>query len=132
MKDFGVIRTEVNGMALEAKAIVPGMTLHDLVMMFDTASKSTNADSLAGNPSNWPVVLGVGAVVDAVLEALDKDERVGREQLRAAVFDALDASTLPGTCDVLALQKGAIRYDGEFKLDEFVNAVFVGKNDKTG
>lgn len=44
-----------------------------------------------------------------------------REELRAAVFDALEKATVSG--DRLDLQEGRIGYDGEFSLDGFVDAL---------
>lgn len=74
--DFGVVTMEYDGLLLEAKAIVPKLTLHDLVRVYEKAFKNTpEGDSLSGNPNKWPVVQGVDAVVEAVLDAIyERDE----------------------------------------------------------
>jgi hypothetical protein len=66
--DFGMIRMEWRGGVLECRAIAPGLSMHDLTMIFETASKLGNP--IAGNPSEWPTVRGIKAVVDAVLNAV--------------------------------------------------------------
>ena len=66
--DFGMIRYDFQGIGLECKAIAPGLSLHDLVMTFEAASRGGNP--IAGNPSDWPTTRGVKAVADAILKAV--------------------------------------------------------------
>ena len=66
--DFGMVRSEYDGVVLECPATAPGLTLHDLVCMFEEASATGNP--LAGNPSEWPVTRGVQAVRDAIMKAI--------------------------------------------------------------
>lgn len=67
-RDFGMHRDEHEGVVLEARYIVPGKTLHDLMGIFEEAKKKGN--EFSGNPSKWPDVMGVTAVIDAVFAAL--------------------------------------------------------------
>lgn len=49
-----------------------GLTLHDLVCIFDDAEKqATASDNLHGNPSKWGVTRGVRAVALAVIKAME-------------------------------------------------------------
>lgn len=70
--DFGTIISSFqygdNKVELEARAIAPGLTLHDLTVTFEDASGRGN--DLSGNPSNWSNTRGIEAVVDKVLEAV--------------------------------------------------------------
>jgi hypothetical protein len=66
--DFGMLRQEGLGGVLECRAIAPGLSLHDLTMIFEQAAKDGNP--IAGNPSEWPTVRGVKAVAEAVLNAV--------------------------------------------------------------
>jgi hypothetical protein len=72
-RDFGkVLRVGPDGILLQSKAIVPGLTTHDLMLIFEHAkSKASESDRYSGNPSLWPDVRGINAVVEAVLTALD-------------------------------------------------------------
>lgn len=67
---YGKHRVEHEGMTLECNYFVPGLTLHDLTMIYERASKSEGVSEYAGNPSDWPVVRGVKAVAEACIEAL--------------------------------------------------------------
>lgn len=73
--DFGKIETQVNGITLSCCASAPGLSLHDLVMIFERAkAHAAPGDELAGDPTKWPDVRGVSAVVEAVLAAIyDKE-----------------------------------------------------------
>lgn len=77
-RDFGTHVTDFEyqsgkTMQLACKYAVPGLTLHDLVMIFDKAKKQAEpGDEFAGNPSKWPDVRGVIAVKDAIVAALTK------------------------------------------------------------
>ncbi len=69
--DFGMHRTTTqDGVELECRYAVPGLTLHDLVMIYDKASKSPGNNHFSGNPSQWPEVAGVIAVKEAILDAI--------------------------------------------------------------
>lgn len=69
--DFGVVTTEHDGTVLEARAIIPGKTLHDLVMVFHNEKiKAKPGDEYAGDPGRWPEVRGVKAVVEEVLKVV--------------------------------------------------------------
>lgn len=77
MVDFGK-KTVVSGagtkypVTLEAKCIAPNLTLHDLVKIYTEASKGPTASETAGDPSRWPVSLGVLAITDAINAAYEK------------------------------------------------------------
>ncbi len=74
--DFGKLQSTVHGVLIECKAAVPGLSIHDLVMVFEKAKReATPADNLAGNPSRWGDVRGVKAVVDAVLAAIYQEQK---------------------------------------------------------
>lgn len=70
--DFGNIVSSFqygnNTVELSARAIAPGLTLHDLAVTFEDASGRGN--DLSGNPSNWSNTRGIEAVVKRVLEAV--------------------------------------------------------------
>lgn len=68
--EFGEIETRHGDLVLTCKAIAPGLTLHDLVMIFERATKEPGLNNLSANPSKWPTVHGVSAVVDAVVAAM--------------------------------------------------------------
>ena len=69
--DFGMIVDNSDGIELSCRAVVPGLSLHDLVMLFDAAHDGAKPGAdLSGNPSEWPVVRGVNAVAEAMLDAL--------------------------------------------------------------
>ena len=69
--DFGVITdVDEDGLTLECPATAPGLTTHDLVIAFENATAMARpGDELSGNPGKWPVVRGVQAVADAVVDA---------------------------------------------------------------
>ena len=74
--DFGTIITEHDGVALECKAIAPGLSMHDLVVAFEDAEKqAAPGDELSANPSKWPTVRGVTAVRNAIINAIYGAER---------------------------------------------------------
>ena len=77
-RDYGVQQIVTDrGVVLECKYYVPGLTLHDLAMIYDDAVKEADpADHLSGNPSVWPTNRGLKAVVDAVIEAYEKAGRL--------------------------------------------------------
>lgn len=62
------------GVVMECRAIAPGLSLHDLVMAYEKASKSPECDSLSGNPGKWPTVRGVEAVAEVLLSAIYGDK----------------------------------------------------------
>jgi hypothetical protein len=62
--DFGMHQKD----GLECKYIAPGLTLHDLVGIYENAQEGK--DDLSGNPGKWGVVRGVNAVTEAVLAAV--------------------------------------------------------------
>jgi len=69
--DFGLIQSDVQGIPMTCRAIAPGLSIHDLVMIFDEAHNAAQpGDEMAGNPSRWPVTRGIKAVADAVLIAV--------------------------------------------------------------
>jgi hypothetical protein len=69
--DFGLHETEHQGIKLTCRNIAPGLTLHDLTMIFERATKQANpGDEYAANPAKWPTVRGVQAVTDAILDAV--------------------------------------------------------------
>jgi hypothetical protein len=71
--DFGENVVEHDGVKLSCRYYVPGLTLHDLVMIFERAHNDPNNNRFAGDPSKWPDVAGVKAVTDAILEAIYKE-----------------------------------------------------------
>lgn len=69
--DFGAHIDVVSGVELSCRYYAPGLTLHDLVMIHDRASKeSAPGDHFAGDPGKWPITRGVKAVADAVIDAM--------------------------------------------------------------
>jgi hypothetical protein len=69
--DFGEDVKYHEGVKLTCRRIAPGLTLHDLTMIFDRASKEARPeDHLSANPSKWPTVRGVNAVTEAILDAI--------------------------------------------------------------
>lgn len=69
--DFGMLRTESMGVILECRAIAPGLSLHDLIVVFEAAkSEAKPGDEFAGNPSKWPDIRGIKAVTAAVVRAM--------------------------------------------------------------
>lgn len=69
--NFGKLYSHHEGVTLECRAIAPGLSLHDLMMVFEEAEKACKpGDEFAGNPSKWPTMLGINAVVEAVLVAV--------------------------------------------------------------
>lgn len=75
--DFGINTIEIQGMPMTCRYIAPGLTLHDLTMIFERAKKDPRNNPIAGNPSLWPEVAGVQAVVNAVLDAIFEPEETG-------------------------------------------------------
>jgi hypothetical protein len=71
---YGKHRVQHEGMTLECNYFVPGLTLHDLTMLFEKATKSEGASEYAADPSKWPVVRGVQAVAEACIAALTRPE----------------------------------------------------------
>ncbi len=64
------------GVKLSCKNIVPGLTLHDLTMIFEKAKKKAEpGDEYGGDPSKWPDVRGITAVTEAILEAIYKRKK---------------------------------------------------------
>jgi hypothetical protein len=73
--DFGEVKTNFRGTVLTCRAVAPGLTLQDLVQISENAKAEAGpGDAAAGNPSRWPEVRGVKAVVDAVLKAIYSSE----------------------------------------------------------
>ena len=71
LPDFGVLNSEFQGVKMSCPAIVPGLSLQDLMMVFEEAEKAAGPrNSLAGNPSEWPNVQGIKAVAQAVAVAM--------------------------------------------------------------
>lgn len=71
--DFGRHEIVHDGVKLTCRYIAPGLTLHDLVVIFADAYKKAEEEPgayLAGNPAKWPNVAGVTAVTEAVLNAI--------------------------------------------------------------
>ena len=69
--NFGTISKYHEGMELTCEAIAPGLTLHDLVVAFEEASKEAKpGDEYSGDPSKWPDVRGVDAVAYTLLNAI--------------------------------------------------------------
>lgn len=67
--DFGWHTSEHEGVKLSCKYIAPGLTVRDLVMLFELASKD-NPNDFSGNPAEWGVTKGVVAVTEAILKAV--------------------------------------------------------------
>lgn len=68
--DFGKHQYESDGVVLECDYIAPGLTLSDLTSIFIAAKVTGN--EYAGNPSEWPDVKGILAVLESVYTALGK------------------------------------------------------------
>jgi hypothetical protein len=69
--DFGVHEIEHQGAKLTCRRVAPGLTLHDLTMIFERAkNEASHTDHLSGNPSKWPDTRGIIAVADAILDAI--------------------------------------------------------------
>lgn len=68
--DFGMARDEhVLGdrrIVVESKFVAPGLTMSDLVGIFEQATKSPEVDAFSDNPSLWPTHRGIAAVADAI------------------------------------------------------------------
>lgn len=72
MRKFGTLTEMIDGVELESKAIVPGLSLHDLVCIYDDTKAATpTEDDFSADPGKWPAVRGINAVVERVLEALE-------------------------------------------------------------
>lgn len=69
--DFGWKEEMFGTVPMRCRYAAPGLTLHDLTMIFEEAKKGGN--EVAGDPSEWPDVRGVKAVTEAVLAAVYKD-----------------------------------------------------------
>jgi hypothetical protein len=54
---------------LKTRYVVPGLTLKDLMYIFEEASEKAPVSAIAGNPNYWPVVKGIKALVKAINEA---------------------------------------------------------------
>lgn len=72
--DFGKIQKPgPDGTTSEYRMVVPGLTLHDIVMVFENAkNKAKSSDRVAGNPTVWPEVRGVKAIIATIIDALQK------------------------------------------------------------
>ena len=69
--DFGRHKDEFHGTIMECSFVAPGLTLHDLTMIFQRAkNEAAPGDELRGDPSKWPDVRGVYAVTEAILNAI--------------------------------------------------------------
>jgi hypothetical protein len=69
--DFGWHEVEHEGVKLTCRYIAPGLTMSDLVSIYDEAEKKAAPnDHLAGDPSKWPITRGVSAVTEAILNAV--------------------------------------------------------------
>lgn len=68
--DFGEHTVVHDGVELTCRYVVPGLTFHDLAMIFEAAKNNPENSSVAGNPSKWPDNAGLIAVIDAMFEAL--------------------------------------------------------------
>lgn len=65
---------------LSCKYMAPGLTMHDIMMAYYEAEKGCSpGDQFAGNPAKWPGARGVSAVLDLVLKAVYKDDRMANE-----------------------------------------------------
>jgi hypothetical protein len=66
--DFGMARDAVvlgdRQIVVERKLVAPGLTLSDLVSIFQRATKAPS------DLSHWPTVNGITAVTDAILNAV--------------------------------------------------------------
>ncbi len=79
--DFGHKITECQGIQLNAKYVVPGLTMPDLMNFYYKAEEEhKSSDDLSGNPSKWGGARGVKAVIDAILSALYKDGNLVQEE----------------------------------------------------
>ena len=70
---FGTKIVNHEGTVLEYDYIVPGYTLHDLVLIYDKATKEPGLSDLAAYPSKWPNVHALQKVINIVIEALDNN-----------------------------------------------------------
>jgi len=69
--DFGWHETYHEGVKLTCRYVAPGLTMQDLMRIFKDAKKEADpTDHLSGNPSKWPDVRGINAVVNAILDAI--------------------------------------------------------------
>lgn len=74
-QDFGTKVVDFEGIKLSCAYKVPGLTMHDLVMIFEAATKEAKPeDEYSANPAKWPTVRGVEAVVDAVMDAIHSSQ----------------------------------------------------------
>src|SRR5258708_21836567 len=58
---------------LSCRYKVPGLTMHDLMMIFEKGKNHPDNSHYAANPSLWPDVRGLSDVVNAILEAVYSD-----------------------------------------------------------
>ena len=70
VSDYGVSTEKVGGVDVTIRRIAPGLTIHDLVMVYENAAK--NGNEFAGDPSVWPTSLGVLAVTEKILANVEK------------------------------------------------------------
>jgi len=72
--DFGTHEETTKGpypITLTCKYVAPGVTFSDLIKTFEEGEKeATPMDHLAANPTKWPKVRGISAVLNKILEAI--------------------------------------------------------------
>ena len=73
--DFGIKRTTLdNGLVLECRYVAPGVTMDDIVRVFEAARKEAEpCDEFSANPSKWPNMRGLDAVTDLLVSAFVKN-----------------------------------------------------------
>ncbi len=69
-RNFGKDTYVHEGVIMECDYIIPGHTLQDLMKIYDDATKGPDISPFSGNPSKWPNVAGVRAVVEVCLVEL--------------------------------------------------------------
>lgn len=76
MRDYGkvthIMKSGDREIVLESNAIIPGHDLGDLLHIFEAAKNSEGVNEYSGNPSDWGVVKGIKAVVEATVAAMEK------------------------------------------------------------
>jgi hypothetical protein len=66
---YGMKTETIAGMEMQAAYYIPGLTLHDLIVIAEAARNSPEANRYTGNASKWPSVLAIKAIVEATKKA---------------------------------------------------------------
>lgn len=69
---LGERREMIAGVEMSCNEISPGRTLHELLQAFANGkAEAKPGDEFAGNPSKWPDVRGIIAVVESIRKGIE-------------------------------------------------------------